>query len=92
MRIRIKVTGRDGKALELKKLNVQLSGTLVPHCKLKFRDKLADPAKTLEIEKPDAANDIIIVLPPASAPAVLEKLYAGDAAPMLALKASGKPK
>jgi hypothetical protein len=93
MRIRIEVTGKDGKAIELKKLTVQLTGTLVPHCKLKFRDQMVDPSKKLDVEKPAPENDIVIVLPPASPGPFLEKLFAlSEGTPMLALKVNARPK
>ncbi len=93
MRIRIEVTDSNGKLLDLKKLSVQLTGSLVPHCKLKFRDKLMDPTRKLEVDKPDPATDIVILFPPASPGPVLEKLFAMDkSTPMLALKVSARSK
>ena len=83
---------RAATLLELKKLSVQLTGTLVPHCQLKFRDQPVDPARKLELEKPDVATDLVIVLPAAQPGPVLETLYATDKSKLLALKVSARSK
>lgn len=79
--IRVEVLDNDGNARsDLKRLDLQLSGPVAKICKAKVDGKLVDLAQVFEVNNPQPATDVVLVLPAVNSEQTMEALYAPLAA------------